>query len=1082
MAWYFAVDFGSGLVDISAHCSAPTKTQRLHSYLRATVDTCAFTVHDVATVNAFLTSDAYGAVTITKDAAAWFKGYVRPTFSAQVSAGLDELAVECVDAGILLQKTVTDAIAYTGFKVCDTTTKAASILHQLFYASGIADADLSLTTINKTIANYAIDPADKATYWDAISELCFEFGYVFRVNNAGVFVLVDLFPTSYSPTVLDDEDVYHGVVVKKQERQYEAARVEWHPQATLTNQIVFEDTSGSDGTTPCAIAVAAGAYYPEGAGTGDVYCEYRLDGYDIIAASGAVLKLSANGVATQTFTGGYKRALLKLYSATGGKITTLRIKAAAVVVRDLCTIKRAVRYVVAGSDRVYEYAAAWIADATAAERLSNGVAGWFEYADFAYEFPTEIAMVPGTYYQFVEDAVLGITVDVRVVETTEDEYGGIAVVAEGMDEYTVTSAGADDSVASARPGVALAFELDDEADRAQDGWDSAPSASELFDLSQPDCVSSLGRRPSAKEITYEPGHLYDEVGTEYDNALVKFAGRGVIGCFGATTNLVQSPEDLTDATYWTPTSATAAASTYSWRGRPFTLVTASASTAGNVTQILAATSGQIHCFSVTVRKGSGATSQLLIRDSYAGTVRANVTITWATASAAAATGTLFRADFYASDTICEVVVIGTAIGSATPVVTLRPDTTAGTGTAYFTAVQVEDKDFPTPYTPTSRPEHSRIEYPMTPAGTGTIELWFRPWHTYDIADRDKYVFVLGGTGASIANTVSLRYDIATDKYIALIYQDASNYRSVASDSAFATNASLWAWRHLKVVWDIPNQTIQLFVDGVEQTAAASAGTVSSMAFNANALWVGGLGNSSGNDYVANSLITDFLYRPSVADTSADHYTNAVPWYDTSEVTNKYQSVRINRYGIRLHNANIGISDDYGRYIGISPAEGLLARDAAGTIIHDIPTAPILVGAYPMGHFYEFKYALDEYTLLASATYAAGWTTGLQAIRAGNGRIGGVRVKIWVKGAGSAYSVAHLGVALRPTGTTWSSSSGTTPHDMTEFALTSNLITTVERMVVMDCPVDDEAQFDCYTILQPSPTSGFINVKQLGVWI
>jgi hypothetical protein len=484
------------------------------------------------------------------------------------------------------------------------------------------------------------------------------------------------------------------------------------------------------------------------------------------------------------------------------------------------------------------------------------------------------------------------------------------------------------------------------------GLDPIPAASELFDLSQPDCVSSLGRRPSTKEITYEPGHLYDEVGTEYNNALAKFPGRGTIGCFGATTNLVQSPEDLTDATYWTPTSATAAASAYSWRGRPFTLVTASASTAGNVTQILAATSGQIHCFSVTVRKGSGATSQLLIRDSYAGTVRANVTITWATASAAAATGTLFRADFYASDTICEVVVIGTAVGSATPVVTLRPDTTAGTGTAYFTAVQVEDKDFATPYIPTSRSDHSRIVYSIDPAGTGTIELRLRPWHTYDIADRDKYVFVLGGTGASIANTVSLRYDIATDKYIALIYQDASNYRSVASDSAFATNASLWAWRHLKVVWDIPNQTIQLFVDGAEQTTAASAGTVSGMTYNANALIVGGLGNSvavSLNDYVANALITDFLYQPSTEDTSTTHYTGGVPWYDTSEVTNKYQSVRINRYGIRLHNANIGITDDLGRYIGISPAEGLLARDAAGTTIHDIPTAPILSDMKYGGH-------------------------------------------------------------------------------------------------------------------------------------
>jgi hypothetical protein len=444
-AWSVLVDFGAGDVEIGTYCHDLTKTQRLHNDLRSTVNTCAFTVSDETVANSFLTSDDFCPVTITKDAAAWFTGLVRPTFSAQVDAGLAGLGVECVDNGILLQKTVETPVYYAGYKVCDTVTPAASILHQLFYAAGFAAGDLSLTTINKTIAYYAIDPADKTTYWDVISQLCFEYGYVFYCRDDGLFTLVDLFPTAYASPALVDDDIYHGLQVQKQERQYEAARVEWHPQRSLSNQLVFEDTTGSDGKTPCHIDVAALDYYPDGSHTDPTYCEYVLTDYEIIRVSGAALKLSANGVSTHTFTAGYKRAQLCLYSAQGGTITKLRIRGTAIV-RDLCTIKRSVRYAVVGTEKILDIQALWIAAGADAKRLSNGVARWFEFADYTYTFPTDEALSPGDFRELTEAEVLGITTDIRVLEVTEDENAERQVTAEGMGEYAVLDDTIQDSV------------------------------------------------------------------------------------------------------------------------------------------------------------------------------------------------------------------------------------------------------------------------------------------------------------------------------------------------------------------------------------------------------------------------------------------------------------------------------------------------------------------------------------------------------------------------------------------------------------------------------------------------------------
>ncbi|KKK55064.1 hypothetical protein LCGC14_3078330, partial [marine sediment metagenome] len=131
-----------------------------------------------------------------------------------------------------------------------------------------------------------------------------------------------------------------------------------------------------------------------------------------------------------------------------------------------------------------------------------------------------------------------------------------------------------------------------------------PSGAELFDLNQPDCVSSDGRVPTDKEIVYFPGKVSEnQVPNVHDNPHSKFAGRGVIGMFKATTNLVTDPEDLTTGN-WTNINSTDELSDFYIGGKRFTKVINSGANTGYVYQNFTATWTTLTpAFSVTVRKG-----------------------------------------------------------------------------------------------------------------------------------------------------------------------------------------------------------------------------------------------------------------------------------------------------------------------------------------------------------------------------------------------------------------------------------------------------------------------------------------------
>ena len=945
MSFAIFVDFGAGYTDIAQHCRALTKTQRLHSDLAPCVNTCSFIVDDPTTANLFLTSATYLPMYVEKDAVAWFVGLVRPTYGAQVSANLDSLSVECVDKSITLQKKIGTSLYYNGYAVCDPSTKAASILHQLFYAAGFADAELDLSLINETITTYAQASSDGASYWDALAELCFEYGYGFDLGDDGIVRLTDLYPTTYTPGLIEDRDIYHSMTIDRQETQTEAVRVTWHPTVTLDNRVVFEDTTGSDGTTGCKIDVAATGYYPEGAGTGDVYCEYQLDGYEILTVLSAELLFNANGVVEDTFTPGYKRALLKLYSATGGTITQLRIRGNAIC-RDQNTIYRSVRYNVPASEKVLDVEAKWLSTSTQAQRLSSGLASWYDFADFVYSWPADEALTLGGVYT-LEDEVLDISTDVRIVEVKEDEWGELRVTAEGMSAYTVGAVSRDDAVGVA-PATGAA-KTASEPTYAYDGlgalpyenWDSIPVGSELFDLRQPDCKSSTMREPTSKEIVFLPGKLRDELGTEYDNLWSRFAGLGTIGVFKATTNQVTDPEDMTVAGWTKSAGCTATASAHYWRGRRFTTVTSDGGGDSRmVSRSVGTITGTVAAVRATMRRVDSTTSGFgLAQPGVAW--RALIAVTWATKAIAVIAGsaTVVEANWYDSDQVLELslAVTGISTGTAHDVICFATHPTTEAKSTDFTAVQVEASAYPTPYTPTSRAAGALV-YPYSWPTAYSIEGWIRPWFSY--ADGLVHIIYKDDNGAGTYKDL-LYYNGATSKWTVVMGGTAT-----AVSAAQTSNADVQKWLYVKVWHDTVGGDGGIIIMD-EAAATIWSTTWSGKTGTPYSLLAIGMSIEAAG-YWGDIQFADFLLRPT-ADVSTAHYDRGVPWFDPSERTNATQSVRINRSGIRMHNAGLTITDDYNRLIDVSNRTGLLVRDAGGAIVHDLPNAPMLTGVRYGGH-------------------------------------------------------------------------------------------------------------------------------------
>ncbi len=445
MSWIFNINIdGSGWTDIAdlVDYNSIKRERTFHNSLKPVVPSCSFKLIGGAE-SVTLSNQLLGAVhedvpvQIFKDTVAYFTGIIRPSYSIRVTNTVDRVSIECVGKTFILDKTIKTTIAKFGAKVCDPDDTGNSLLHILFFAAGFSGAEINFPSIPVTIDSYVVTSIDKKNYRSEIHTLLSEVGYTLVESPEGIIGLSPLYWETAPPSTRDIASGPAGDMVKefnpvRKERRYKGVEVKFSSRETLTNVLVFDDTTGGDSINSCNIPLASGEYYPKGATqTVPVYTDYSIQDRTIVAVKNASLVWSKSGsVNNQVFENLYTKANLRFYSG-GGTITKLKIRGDAVVEGDI-------GIEIAGealAEKIESIELKYVSDQASAQALARGRASYYQNADYEYNFLTDVSLEVGQVVTLKELSVLGTIVLARVVKIKDTGDEELTIVCEGIGSY-----------------------------------------------------------------------------------------------------------------------------------------------------------------------------------------------------------------------------------------------------------------------------------------------------------------------------------------------------------------------------------------------------------------------------------------------------------------------------------------------------------------------------------------------------------------------------------------------------------------------------------------------------------------------
>ena len=774
MAWTIEVDFGAGYDDITIYCSGLTKRQKLHNNLRPTVNTCSFIVDDITTANKFNAAVVDMKLKIQKDAADWFIGLIRPTFENTIKYTNNQMVIEGYDKSILLQQKINPdpAFYWRSYYVCRTSNKATSIVHQLLYKAGIVDGEIDFPDIGtQTILFYGVEASQKKTYLKEISDLLYEFGWVLDVKNDGMFELHDLYPTALGGlTPIDDTDLYNTFKITKKEVKYEAVRVNWYPTVIINGVKVVSEVN-----TERSHVLKKGAWYPSSvldesifkfaileqpqvSSTGltpeeGIYAylaslvELDVSGWELLGTFNAKLtyKLVRVYERTYDYIEGAKEAVIRFQASIQGwvshRIAWFKVIADAVIRKKderFSPISPA-GYAAGGGQKILDIPTKFIGDEVNAQRLANGMRKYLGFADFEYRGNTLGSYSLSEHLNFTE-GVTGIASKLRVVEIQEEaQYGRKQILCEGIDDITIVAVDVTKIKLPRIPLVPIEDKIEDYGETLDalvglDGEtfkndDSIDPEFHLFELSEPDCQNNYGLEPVDKVVHFEPAEVEDERRFRYRNPHMKMFEGLSEAIFAERKNLVKDSEDLTTVN-WANTNSKDALTNLHVNSLCFTKIITTAAW-GLVYQTFNITANK-HGLQCIVKKGDGTVARFRFSD--VGN-KGDVTITWATQAIVAANGATHLEYLWIDDETVWVSFLSATCAAGIGTVYAFADESDAKH-SYWTAVQLEDNAYPSPYIPLYRyPTQVRLEVNAEHRATMQSKFVFKvkvkPWFTYD---------------------------------------------------------------------------------------------------------------------------------------------------------------------------------------------------------------------------------------------------------------------------------------------------------------------------------------------------------------
>jgi len=591
-------------------------------------------------------------------------------------------------------------------------------------------------------------------------------------------------------------------------------------------------------------------------------------------------------------------------------------------------------------------------------------------------------------------------------------------------------------------------------------------------------LGTLNDETDIDRVTADLTSLFDLELEDHSNARYKpVSKQGAIGIFQKTTNLVDFPEDLTDASWLDENgNITPSLSDYYINGKRFTkLLVTNTSTAFTYKDVEVTTATP--SFQAIFKHGLSDVTVINLAERGVAT-RGTITITWTTKTIAASNGaTNLEYEWISDDTVWVAATAASVNTSNDVEIRIYPDTSeAANDYIYVTAVMVEDVVYPTPYTPTERAKDGILNYPFEMPEKFTVMFWVRPWFTYNGGSKYFVEWFIDATHRFLV------YFEATGDLITVLWQDGGTARYLYSqqfDDGLSYN-DINQWIMVALAFDAAGgQTgsrLKVYADTIgEDTDFGGAIDAKTSSFPTLSI-----GQENGTQE-ADSFISDLLILPNqllTAEQMDRHYWKTRPWHSPGEVASFDKSVRIDRSGIRLHNAELNITDWRNRQILISNQDGLMAKDAAGTVIHDIPDAPIQSGRYYCGHLNWFR-EQSSYVIYDEVTPPDEAWTPVTCLLENNTNVRAGLFKVWVYSNLTEEGENYVYLVLRPKGSGWDS--GITANAPALYTLTNPLLR-VNLMGLLMCPIGDDNSIDFFFNYPPTASSKRLLIAQLGIFI
>ena len=330
-----------------------------------------------------------------------FTGYLRNTFTITKNLSTNQpVSVELVSPSYRLKRKIKHIIQYRDCYVSNNLFPSASVIHSLLTDYGLSLSQINIPDIKKIIPLITIE-ADEKTYYELITEILYEFGYVLDFDKDGNFIINELFPTTLPANIanyFDGSNILNELQITKQEETYTSVTVQWDGVKIVDPEIVSSNSEGADeaANIKCKIEIKPEKYF--GDNKEGVYIEYEVKDVDLVGAVDCKLEIKKDdAIEIQEFTPYAKRAFTKFYNKDpyySHYIYKLDVVGKAY---EKDGNKNQSKIVTSDTDRSLKIESKYLVDKIQADLLCSNLSNYYKFSDLTYKVQSKTDYALGDY-------------------------------------------------------------------------------------------------------------------------------------------------------------------------------------------------------------------------------------------------------------------------------------------------------------------------------------------------------------------------------------------------------------------------------------------------------------------------------------------------------------------------------------------------------------------------------------------------------------------------------------------------------------------------------------------------------------